>query len=147
MALVITFEVQLSNMEKAVVGNAVDYVIADDGSLIFRANGIEVFAYPADEWVEVHRVGVGLATLWPPTDLEQLLRHLAWDLCVRFGFCGPAFDPADWARFENPAMNDFDSFVDAVLDQVGVDGTSSSNRALRNHVAAAVATFFSMHTN
>ena len=120
------FVVVRADLDEAVVPAGRDYDVGEDGTLTFRSGRHVVATFPAGEWVEVRRIGRPLRATWPPDDLDRVIDNVLEALVVGQGW-------VMWGlrreRFIDPAYNELDPFVDAVLEADGlVPGLDSDNR-------------------
>jgi hypothetical protein len=135
--LVLGFVVTLADGSLSRV-DATHYEVPDDGSLVVFADNQIVFESGPGSWIAVQEVGTRLAATWPPETLDRLLDDLHWKLCVGYGHCG-ALGPAP--TYESGLLNELDTLSAEVLQRVGIDPDSSTNR----DVVFAVRTVIGQH--
>lgn len=92
------------------------YSVADDGELVFKAGDRVVAAFAPGAWSTVRQVGLPLRETWPPPDFDYLIDNLLDALIVRQGWGVYAFQRE---RFLDPLANDFEVFVDWILEADG----------------------------
>lgn len=113
-----------------------DCEVTGDGTLSIRVGANEVARFGPGAWLEVRRVGVPLRDSWPPEDFERLMASLGERLVVGYGLdFRYSKEP-----FLDPAVNDLNAFVDAVLVREG--GVAGMDSEHRRWISAAVESVF-----
>ena len=100
---------------------AVNYVVSDDGDLVFSDGHRETSRFRTGTWVEVVDVNSGspLRESWPPDHLDALMDTLLYELVVRFGQGGYETSRSR-SKYVTPLFNDFDAFVEELMKDEGI---------------------------
>lgn len=130
------FVVERADLEDVTVEDGRSCIVTDDGDLVLNTGDTEVARFTAGAWISVRRVGVPLREVWPPDDFDHLMANLGRRLVVGYGldFRYP-LEP-----FLDPFFNDFNAFVDAVLEREG--GLPGLDSEHRRWIASSVAEVF-----
>ena len=133
------FVVQQADFADVAVEDGRSYIVTDDGELVLSNRQQEVARFTAGSWIAVRRVGVRLRDDWPPEDFHNLMANLGERLVAGYGldFRYP-LEP-----FLDPFYNDFNAFIDAVLEREGdIAGLDSE---YRRWIASSVAEVFGIN--
>ena len=130
------FIVQLADLADVAVEDGRSYMITNDGELVVHTGDKVVARFTAGSSTAIRRVGVPLRDVWPPEDFGYLMADLGEPLVVGYGL---AFRyPLE--PFLDPFYNDFNAFVDAVLEREGeTPGLDSEHR---RGIASSIAEVF-----
>jgi len=131
----------LQDLSEVGVPAAVDYIVDDGGDLVVRGSDRVLQRFEAGTWMEV-RTAELTSTLrddWPPTNLDALMETLLYELVVTYGLDGYQISEKR-TRYASPLMNDFDSFVAALMQDEGM--TAPYGRREREWFEHAVAKTF-----
>jgi hypothetical protein len=116
------------------------YVVDESGNLRVSGGHADLLRCPAGEWLMVDTIGVRLAAVWPPEDLDDVVASVATLLGLRFGHY--VHELGEVQPFQDWRMNDLDALSRSLLAAVGIDADVSSARAQVAEVRAAVAQHF-----
>ncbi len=135
------FRVVLQDLTEVHVPLAVDYVVSDDGDLVFSNGDRGISRFGVGTWVEVlEDISANqLRESWPPENLGELMGTLLHELVVRFGL-GAHETSRSRSKYAAPSFNDFNAFVEELMKDE--DLTPPYDRRSREFFERAVATTF-----
>ena len=133
------FQIDLVNGETETAVASI-YDVNDHGDLNLTLEGSPARTFNSGTWVTIRQVGTPLAKTWPDPALEGALQNLRNLLAVRWGYYVHELGSAD--DYASEIFNDLDTLAEAVLNAVGIDPVSTSDKDVIQETRTTIAQQF-----